>query len=252
MTATGQYKIHSLRVLNASVLTLMLLGGSLSHAQSAHQQLRDAVSNYIASFFTAAELSYQGDAEGGGRRVEIEVSNIDPRLPIAPCEQALVAQINQNQQALGRINVRVDCQGSAPWTKYVPVNVRVYEQVLMTTRPLTRGDMISESDIILSEADTSSLRNAYMQAPEQALGMEVRRTLQANTPLVREALAAPILVKRGDAVIITAQTGTIAIRQQGTALQNGEMGKRITVRNNNSNIVVQAIVTGPGQARVGF
>jgi flagella basal body P-ring formation protein FlgA len=252
MMATGRHKIHSQRALKGAVLLLMLFAASLSQAQTAHQQLHDAVSHYIESFFNAAELSSQGDAEGGGRRVEIEVSNIDPRLPIAPCEQALVAQINQNQQPVGRLNVRVDCHGSAPWSKYVPAQVRVYEQVLITTRPLTRGDIISASDIMLREADTSTLRNAYMQTPELALGMEVRRTLQANVPVVREALAAPILVRRGDAVIITAQTGTIEIRQQGTALQNGEMGTRITVRNNNSNIVVQAIVTGHGQAQVGF
>lgn len=240
------------RTLTAAAALLCLLLAPHSQAQSGHAQLSTAVRDYMESFFAPSELRAGSDGEDLSRRVQIEISNIDPRLPIPYCEQPLQTQINQNQRPLGRINVKVDCVGAAPWSKYVPVTVRVFEHVLTSVRPLARGEILSSSDVMMAEIDVSTVRTTYMHSADEAVGMELKRSVQANVPLVREALAAPILVKRGDTVMITARTGSIEIRQQGVALQNGELGKQITVRNTNSDNVVQATVTGHGQASVGF
>lgn len=240
------------RPLAAIVALLCLLSAPVSQAQSGHAQLSTAVREYVESFFAPSELQAGLDNENLVRRVEIELSNIDPRLPVPVCEQPLQTQINQNQRPVGRINVKVDCVDAAPWSKYVPVTVRVFEHVLTSARPLARGEILSNSDVMMTEIDVSTVRTTYMHSADEAIGMELKRSVQANAPLVREALAAPLLVKRGDTVMITARTGSIEIRQQGVALQNGEMGKQITVRNTNSDNVVQATVTGHGQASVGF
>lgn len=240
------------RPLTAAAALLCLLIAPLSQAQSGHAQLSAAVRGYVESFFAPSELRAGLDGEDLSRRVQIEISNIDPRLPIPVCELPLQTQINQNQRPVGRINIKVDCAGAAPWSKYVPVTVRIFEHVLTSTRPLARGDILSSSDVMMAEIDVSTVRTTYMHAADEAIGMELKRSVQANAPLVREALAAPILVKRGDTVMITARTGSVEIRQQGVALQNGELGKQITVRNTNSDNVVQATVTGHGQASVGF
>lgn len=240
------------RALNAAAVLLCLLIAPHSQAQNGHAQLSAAVRDYVESFFAPSELRAAFDGEDLSRRVEIELSNLDPRLPVPVCELPLQTQINQNQRPVGRINVKVDCAGVAPWSKYVPVTVRVFEHVLTSVRPLARGDVLSSSDVMMMEIDVSTVRTTYMHSADEAIGMELKRSVQANAPLVREALAAPILVKRGDTVMITARTGSIEIRQQAVALQNGELGKQITVRNTNSDNVVQATVTGHGQASVGF
>jgi len=231
---------------------LCLLAAPLSQAQDGHTQLADTVRGYMESFFAPSELRGRGDGEDLSRRVEIQLGTLDARLQIPVCEQPLQAQINQNQRPIGRVNVKVDCAGSAPWTRYVPVTVRVFEHVLTSARPLARGEVLSQNDVLMTEIDVSTLRSTYLHSAEEAVGMELKRSVQANVPLAREALAAPILVKRGDTVMITARAGSIEIRQQGVALQNGELGKQITVRNTNSDNVVQATVTGHGQASVGF
>jgi len=240
------------RTLTAAAALLCLLMAPAGHAQNGHAQLSNAAREFVESFFAASELRTNLDREDLSRRVEIQVSNIDPRLPVPVCEQPLQTQINQNQRPVGRINVKVDCVGPAPWSRYVPVTVRVFEHVLTSVRPLARGEILSSSDVMMAEIDVSTVRTTYMHSADEAIGMELKRSVQANAPLVREALAAPVLIKRGDTVMITARTGSIEIRQQGVALQNGELGKQITVRNTNSDNVVQATVTGHGQASVGF
>ncbi|MDO9317085.1 MAG: flagellar basal body P-ring formation chaperone FlgA [Gammaproteobacteria bacterium] len=253
----GCEKVHlplrlASRLLKAA-LTVGILTTSLGGAQaqpggaSGHQQIREAVQSFIEDFHGPSTTE---------RRVEIVVSSIDPRLPIPACDLPLQTQLGQqsgqNQAAVGRVNVRVECQDSTPWSKYVPVLVRVFAPVLMSTRPLARGDVVGATDVELAEADLSTLRQSYLQDSTLAIGMEVKRALPANTVIGREALAPPLLVKRGDTVVMSAKSGTVTIRQQGVAMQNGELGAQIPVRNSNSDIVVRAVVTGPGQADVVF
>lgn len=234
-------------------LCAMTAAGSV-FAETGHEQIQHAVREYVESFYTAEELRAvnERDPEESTRRVDIDISAIDPRLPLALCEQPLYASINQNQRAIGRVNVKVECHGTSPWTKYLPANIRVYEKVLTTTRPLARGEIISESDFSYQEIDVSTLRYSYIQSPELAIGMELKRSMPANATLVQESLEAPTLVKRGDTVVLSAQAGTVEIRQQGVALQSGELGAQINVRNSSSERTVQAVVTGYGQAKVGF
>lgn len=225
-----------------------------ANAQTGHQQLHNSVTEFVQSFFNASELDAIADRDEDdlGRRVEIDISSIDPRLNLSVCEQPLIASMNQTQRPIGRINVKVECLGAAPWTKYVPVSIKVFEKVVVTTRPIARGETLSAADLSMVDTDVSLLRYSYLQAPELAIGMEARRSMSSNTTIVQEALVAPTLVKRGDAVVLSAKAGTVEIRQQGVAMQSGELGKRINVRNTNSDQIVQAVVTGLGEARVGF
>tara|TARA_R100001377_G_scaffold69308_1_gene44646 strand:- start:1377 stop:2138 length:762 start_codon:yes stop_codon:yes gene_type:complete len=248
------FKAKATQTLSGISLCLAAMFGVAAHAETGHQQLHNSVAQFVESFFDANELDPNSDRDSQelGRRVEIDISSIDPRLNLSVCEQPLIASMNQTQRPMGRINVKVECQGAAPWTKYVPVSIRVFEKVLVTTRPIARGETLTAADLALVDTDVSLLRYSYLQAPEHAVGMETKRSLSTNTTIVQEALVAPTLVKRGDAVVLSAKAGTVEIRQQGVAMQSGELGKRINVRNTNSDQIVQAVVTGLGEARVGF
>jgi flagella basal body P-ring formation protein FlgA len=58
------------------------------------------------------------------------------------------------------------------------------------------------------------------------------------------------VIRKGDQVVITARTGTMAVKMPGEALSNGGMNEQIRVRNLNSQRVVKARVTGPAQVEV--
>lgn len=240
-------RIRASQTLGGISLCLAAMFGTDASAETGQEQLHNSVAQFVESFFDANELTRNTDAEDLGRRVEIDISTIDPRLNLSVCEQPLIASMNQTQRPVGRINVKVDCQGAAPWTKYVPVSIKVYEKVLVTTRPIARGEILTEADLAMIDTDVSLLRYSYLQSPQFAIGMETKRSLSTNTTIVQEALVAPTLVKRGDAVVLSAKAGTVEIRQQGVAMQSGELGKRINVRNTNSDQIVQAVI---GRAHV--
>lgn len=185
-------------------------------------------------------------------RVEIEVATLDARLQVPVCQEPLQASINRQSPTGGRVTVRIECRDAGPWTRHVAASVRIFREIVVSARALPRGSIVGPGDVTLQEQDISNLRGQVIMDPAVAIGQSVRRAVSAETVFSIDLLEAPVLVKRGDMVVLTAERGSIAIRGTGTALQAGEAGRQIPVRNNSSDRVVQAVVTGAGEVKVIF
>ncbi len=210
-------------------------------APAGWQALTDAAHKAIAAEFAAS-----------ADRIEIELPTADPRQTIPVCALPLETSLGRHNGQGGRLSVRVDCRDQSPWSRNISTMVKVYRQVVVSTRNLGRGDILNTNDIELKEVDVSQARGTLLQDLTAAEGLVTRRNITSGTALSSDMLSAPLLVRRGDTVILTAERGGVSIRQQGTALQDGEAGRQIQVRNTRSNRVVQAVVTGQGEASVIF
>ena len=74
---------------------------------------------------------------------------------------------------------------------------------------------------------------------------EVIRTLGAGEALRLSDTRLALLVKKGDAVVISVgRPGAVQVSAAMTALESGRVGEQIKVRNNESGRVVEGIVTG--------
>lgn len=196
------------------------------------------------------ELQHAYASEPG--RVDIEVAALDTRLQIPVCQVPLQTSVNRLNPNGGRVTVRVECHDDSPWSRYVAASVRLYQDIVVASRALPRGSIVGPSDVVLKEHDIGILGGQVIRDPDVAIGQSVRRAVNADTVLSVDLLEAPVLVKRGDMVVLIAERGSIAIRGTGTALQAGEAGKQIPVRNSRSDRVVQAVVTGAGEVKVIF
>ena len=92
----------------------------------------------------------------------------------------------------------------------------------------------------------------YLTDPNQALGKKLTRPLQADQIIVPAMLLLAESVRRGDHVIISARSGGITVRMPGEAMASGVLGEQINVRNQRSQRVIRARITGPGQVEVGM
>lgn len=231
------------------MLLLLLIGASTSAAAQTSATNTTSAYELLAAAATDAVALEFANSSG---RIEIELSPPDPRLQLPVCASALETSVGRHNGQGGRLNVRVDCRDTAPWARNMAVNVKVFREVLVSSRNLSRGTLLSAADFSLQEVDISQVRGQLIEDPQIAVGMEVRRNVNTGTALSSDMLNAPLMVRRGDTVMLTAERAGVSIRQQGTAMQDGESGRQITVRNTRSNRVVQAIVTGYGEARVLF
>ncbi len=223
---------------------IALSGVSLNlHSQEGWQSpasIRQAAHDFIA--IKAREIYHD--------RPEVEVGALDRRLRLAACHQPLKAYLPPGGRSAGNTTVGIRCEGPQPWSLYVPVRVRVYREVLTTTRPLSRGERLGSGDLMLVRRDITSLRGGYLTDPAQVLGQVVRRRLAPDSVLSAAMIESPRLVERGQEVILVSETGGIRVQVRGKALMDGASGDRIRVQNPRSQRIVEGTVVSAGVVQV--
>lgn len=230
-------------------IAVALLGCGSLHANPLIDQLIGTTTTYLEDE-VAAHLA--GNTQDS--RHEINVNRLDPRLRLPLCPpDAISAQLESPSVPVGRVTVRVSCDSDeVRWRLFVPASVDVFQQVVISTRPLARHAVVSAADIALRERNLGQLSGGYLTQPEQAVGLRVRRPIAADAVLSPNQLEQDETVKRGDRVVISAANSRVAVRMPGEALESGSTGSQIRVRNTRSDRVVRARITGPGQVEVGM
>ncbi|MGB5323808.1 MAG: flagellar basal body P-ring formation chaperone FlgA [Pseudomonadales bacterium] len=181
-----------------------------------------------------------------GRRVELGKGKMDARLAMPRCATPLVFEAQQQNQRGDRLLVKTSCEDQKRWAVYVPLQYREFAQAVVSTRPIARGKTIEREDIALAEVAVQKTGGNYLPAIDQALGMLATRDVSAGSALQLAALKAPMLVKRGDQVVILAKAGSVQVRMNGTALAAGSADQQIRVKNIRSQRVIKARVKSAG------
>lgn len=230
------------------LLALPLIGYSCSSA-AATITTTDELIGAAESFLEQAVVEYLQRSEIQGRH-EVSINRLDPRLRLPECDQALSVRLESPAQPIGRVTTRVRCDGSTPWTVFVPGEVRLYREVLILTRPMQRMSVIGASDVSLIEQDVGQLNQGFLTDPDQAIGKKLTRQLASKQVLAPNYLQIVEVVRKGDQVVISARSSRVSVRMPGEALSDGAPGEQIQVRNLRSQRVIRARVTGPGQVEV--
>ncbi len=197
--------------------------------------------------FTVEDYLATSQTEG---RYEIEVKQLDPRLRMPMCDKELTASLESPAKPLGRVTVKVRCEGSSPWTVFVPAQVRLFREIVTTARPLRRADIVEPGDVVMRERDIGQVTQGYLTTLDQAIGQRLTRPMVADQVITLVNLEQTEVIRKGDQVVITARSGTLSVRMPGEALSNGGMSEQIRVKNLNSKRVIKAQVTAPGQVEV--
>jgi flagella basal body P-ring formation protein FlgA len=86
--------------------------------------------------------------------------------------------------------------------------------------------------------------------PAQALQRRLRRALGPGQPLLERHLDPAQDIEPGQRVTVMLDVGAISIRQDGTALTGGRAGDRLRLQMAATRDPVEAVILGPGLARV--
>ncbi len=213
---------------------------ALAQAPQELAAIQTQVTDYLQQYYQSSDIE----------RTKITVGRLDPRLRLAACQSPLELKHDDAERRGGNLTVHTRCPGPTPWSLYVPSEVAVYRQIAVASRSLGRGHQLAAGDITLAVRNTGQLRQGFVTQPEAALGMALRRPLQAGDPVRLSQLEAPTVVRRGDQVRLKARTGTITVDTKGTALSDGRVGEQVRVRNDSSERVVRGRVIGPGAVEV--
>jgi flagellar basal body P-ring formation protein FlgA len=135
------------------------------------------------------------------------------------------------------------------WTSAV---VEVLGPVVVTRKPLGRYKPIDEDDIELKTMDLSDLPDDVITDPEAVLGKRTTRAIGAQVPLRADTIELPPLVKRGDLVMIIAESKGLKIMTRGQVKKKGRLGEQIPVVNLDSKKILYARVLDANTVKVDF
>lgn len=230
---------HASACLSAALLglagTLLAWPGHAHAIETTTTALQDAATQAVRRYFNQP-----------GNRVVASALPLDTRLQLTPCALPLRAAVPDGVRPLPQVSVPVSCPQDHGWTVRVLVRLQLYRQVLVTNRPLQRGDGLRAGDVHAEQRDIARLGYGYVDNLQQVAGRTLSRALPRGSVLNPAALGGRDLVRAGDRVQLVAQLGGIVVRANAVALGSGDNGARLRVRNDSSGKVVDAMVSGPG------
>lgn len=161
---------------------------------------------------------------------------------------------SRNSDLAGKIPFTVNFDVNGKFYKRVraTATVEIFTHVVVTRKPLGRHKPITEDDIEMQKMDLAKLPANVITDAEVVLGQRTRRAIGSRTVLRPNLVEFPPLVKRGDVVVILAETGGLKITALGQVKKKGRLGERIPVMNFDSKKVLYARVLDSNTVKVEF
>lgn len=188
---------------------------SLPPAQS-HAQ----ISRLVAAFVQQQTASLSG-------KVNISVEKLDPRIALAPCAK-LEAFLPSGSQLIGKTSVGVRCAEKNGWQIYIPVQIKIALDLLVSARQLPAGHTLQEQDVARQTMEIT--RTVGYTDADQVIGKVLRYSIAAGQVLRDDMLRAPYSVTQGQVVQVTAKGNGFSIRGEGVAMNNAVDGQAVQVR----------------------
>lgn len=175
-------------------------------------------------------------------RTEFRVKALDQRLKLARCGTKLETFTSQASSSSATQIIGVRCLKPKPWKVFVPISTLSYRSVVVTNRPLNKGDRIATTDVRLEERDITRIPHRYLTDLDQVEGQVLKQSIQGQTIVNQSALRAADIVKRGQSVALVARTSKLNVRMRGEALADASKNERVRVKNLSSSRIVEGVV----------
>ena len=252
---------------------LFLLGSAYGQT-NAPDGLQNKLRNEVSQW---AQKTHQLEAD------QFSFAPMDARVQVQTCDRPLVMDL----PFATRETVRVRCLGNPNWQLYMRLVLKpgvtlagapasaphspapaasaavaavppkaaasappVMRKVVVAKQLLRSGtsvqpDMLEEQEVPVQGVDLQAVTSV-----KDLENGEMVRDMQAGVPLRSHDVRRAILVKQGQAVILTVgQSSGFAITARVEALQDGRMGEQIRLKNPESGRILSGVVTGPNAAR---
>jgi flagella basal body P-ring formation protein FlgA len=197
------------------------------------QQIRDLITQYLKQ-----KLSHPS--------TDINIKFVSkPKEIYLPAGQITYQIVpHANSSLLGKVVLPLQFyHNDQPYKRItVTAQVDVWAPIVTTSKPIPRNKPISLDDIQLKKVNLAKLSQNIIFDPQSIVGQHARRNIDAGTPLRTDLITIPHIVKRGDIVMIVAESAGLRVTTVGKVKTRGRRGDRIRVENLDSQKVIFAQV----------
>jgi flagella basal body P-ring formation protein FlgA len=168
-------------------------------------------------------------------RIEVEQTPRDCIVAGSPEKVSLSAFGASADHPWGRLQIFVKIKVADKVLTTIPLMfmVTINEKVLVTTRPINRGELIERASLDTREIvlGPDSTPQTYLDpSPDSAVGKVAVRSIPAGTALTASMVAEPLAIKRGEDVTLSLKSAHMEVITKGVAEKDGYVGDLIPVK----------------------
>lgn len=211
-----------------------------------------AMACFLASYMSQAQVYTNTNLEEGAEafitqqieldpniKTDIKVLPLDSRLTERHCEKPLNYSTNATPPFNRQVTVQVKCEDLSSWTQYIHVRIEELYPVIVTTQTINKGELITAELIAVEYKAKHFVRASNLHTEQFLIGSRAKRIVREGTAIGLNQIC---MVCKGDNVTIYAKTRTLTIKTSGIALQDGNAGEQIRVKNQKSGKTISARV----------
>lgn len=152
----------------------------------------------------------------------------------------------------GRFPMRVELyrNGALADKGSVSLDVRLKADLPVPVRNIKRYEILTADMFTLKRFDVTSLTEKVLTDCSHLEGCRAKHNLIAGRHVSMSRIENMPVVEKGATVAIIGKSRLFEIRARGVALQNGNIGQTIKVKNIDSRKIVAARVAGPGAVEI--
>lgn len=143
-----------------------------------------------------------------------------------------------------RYSVIVSVDAQVQKTVNVYLRVTVFKDVLVTSIPLKRGDLLTPQTVTIAKRELRTNTQDALTNPQDVMGMIAARNLPAQKIIKKEYIDMPVIVHRREMVKVIYPHPQFTIETVGVAKEDGALGEYIRVQNMDSNKLFFARIVG--------
>jgi len=182
------------------------------------------------------------------QKLHIKAIPVSQRQTFSKCEQPLQGHI-VGDKLKSKTTVKVSCLDNISWNTYIRVNFSILMPVVITTRALSKGELINNENIKIIYKAKRQIRGAVFSELQSLNGVRLKRKLSVNKAVTHRDIC---YVCEDDKVTITANKGGLIIKASGIALSDGNIGSTVKVKNSRTQKIVVGTVFALKEVQVTF
>lgn len=240
--AAAGFAEGTVRIEAPPVLIIKRAAQIIDHALVQEAIEKAALSELNTSGATArmARLELPPTIEAPAGKLEIRAAMVNVRDIFSPF--TIFVEFWQEGRIVHRCNALAQVEAHAP--------------VVVAARELSAQTRLRADAVVVEVRKLTRPLNNYVTNAEYLRGMALRRAVGRGEVIIREDLNSEIVVRSGDQVRIIGESGSgahaIQVFVTGEARSAGRIGDRIQVKNLQSGVMLQAVITDEGIVRIRF
>ena len=195
----------------------------------------------LAEQYVTSHLSQQNE-----HTLIVKAMSIDSRLSIPECKSPLTFFANNEALNQSSVTVKASCPDNN-WYMFLVVRATVMQPVVVISSAVSPGTVLSKQNVDLVDMEKRHLRTTTYADIDEVIGARIKRRLRPGRPVEPRNLC---FVCEGDNVVINASTSGIQVKASGIALEDGNIGDTILVRNSRSKKQLDARVISISEVKV--